>query len=159
MCSWYDSSDRDLRVNSGRTFQGIWIFLFLFSYIQLKISTETYSEWNAEPTGVSVFTTIRPISLGTWGHKRKQKAGKRKLGCSLMPEFPHADKTFLVFASLWRTPFILENASRPLYDMNVADAVLHVYLCTSIEEMLSVHVTHKHCVRIQGVFKNGLMEN
>lgn len=75
-----------------------------------------------------------------------------------MPESPRADKTFLVFAPLWRMPRLGE-CQQTFYYMSVVDAPLRVYPCSSVEDVLSVHVTHKRCVRIQGVFTNGLREN
>lgn len=152
------SSDRDL-LTMAELFQGIWIFFFLFSYIQLNISTETCSEWNAEPTVVSVTVHNHRTYLFRYlGHKRKQKAARGSraaVWCLSLPELTRPSSCLPPCGEC----LVLGNASRPLYYMSVVDTPLRVYPCSSVEDVLSVHVTHKRCVRIQGVFTNGLMEN
>ena len=82
-----------LELTMAELFQGIGIFLFLFSFISseysVNISTETYSEWSAEPAVVSVaLHNHKTYFFRYMGHKRKKKASKRTLGCNLVPDFP-----------------------------------------------------------------------
>lgn len=52
-----------------------------------------------------------------------------------------------------------EEASRSFYYRNMSvDAVLHIYLCSSAEEMLSVSGTHKRGGRIQRGFEKENLE-
>ena len=84
---------------------------------------------------VWLFTTTRPISLGTWG-PREKKGQQKDTGLQSGARVSRSDKTFLGFASLWRLPFILEDASRPLYYLNEVDAVLQVCPGYSTQERL-----------------------
>ena len=74
-------------------FQGIGIFLFLFSFISseylVNISTETYSEWSAEPAVVCVALHNHKTYFFRYvGPKRKKRPAKGHWAAIWCPSFP-----------------------------------------------------------------------